>query len=336
MKLVTGATGHLGNVLVRELLQRGESVRALVRSGSPGDALDGLDIGIFQGDVLDLDSLHNAMTGVDVVYHLAAKISLSTDQDPETEQINLQGTRNIIYAMKRNAVKKLVFASSIYALRIPEKGVVDESLPFDPTHCTGSYDKSKAQASLEVQQAASDDFHVVLLCPTAVTGPFDFRVSEAGRGILYHMNPGIKFHVDGAYDFVDVRDVADGFIQASKKGRNGEVYILGGEHLSVEQVSQAIWEEAGGWHVGIHIPDLVADLVAGFLPFITDSPIVTPYSLAAIRSNSQISWAKAARELSFHPRPVRQAISDAVRWFTERREENQYQREEVVHEVARA
>jgi len=321
MKLVTGATGHIGNVLVRELLGRGERVRALVRSGKLPVALEGLEVEIVAGDILDIDSLERAMRGVDVVYHLAARISLAAGPDPETERVNLEGTRNVINAARRFAVRRLVYASSIYALRIPDSGLVDESLPFDPAHCRGAYDCSKAAASLEVQQAAAQGLEAVLVCPTAVAGPYDFQVSEAGRGILYNLTPGVKFHVDGAYNFVDVRDVAHGFILAAEKGHSGQTYVLGGDRLTVREVAEIIWEAAGGWHVGVHLPDWVADLAAEILPLFPGDPIVTPYSLAAIRSNSNISHARAARELGFRPRPARQAIADAVRWFLEQRGE---------------
>lgn len=317
MQLVTGATGHIGNVLVRQLLARGERVRALVRPGKTPLALQDLEVEIVPGDILDPDSLVRALDGVDVVYHLAARISLAPGPDPETERVNLEGTRNLLAAARRTGIRRFVYASTIYALRLPDEGQVDESLPFDPEHARGVYDRSKAAASLEVQQAAADGLEAVLVCPTAVAGPYDFQRSEAGRGILYHLSPGLKFTVDGAYDFVDVRDVAQGLIAAVERGLRGETYILGGDRLTVREVAETIWEAAGGWHVGVHLPDWVADLAAYVLPFFTDDPLVTPYSLAAIRSNSHISHAKAARDLGFRPRPARQAITDAVRWWQE-------------------
>jgi dihydroflavonol-4-reductase len=315
MILVTGAAGHIGNVLVRQLLQSGRRVRALVRPGKRPLALQGLDVELAAGDLLDRDSLDRALTGVDVVYHLAARISLAAGPDPQTERVNLDGTRHLLAAARRAGVQRLVYASSIYAMRIPAVGTVDESCPFDPRHARGVYDRSKAAASLEVQKAAADGLDAVIVCPTAVTGPYDFRPSEAGRGILYNLPPGIKFYVDGAYDFVDVRDVAHGCRLAAERGRRGETYILGGDRLTVRQVAQTIWEAAGGWHAGIRLPHWLADLAAAFLPLFSDDPIVTSYSLAAVRSNSYISHAKAARELGYRPRPARQAIWDATRWF---------------------
>lgn len=315
MILVTGAAGHIGNVLVRQLIQSGQRVRALVRPGRLPAALAGLEAEFAVGDVLDRASLIRALTGVDVVYHLAARISLAAGADPETERVNLEGTRNLLAAMREAGVSRLVYASSIYAMRIPTSGVVDESCPFDPRHARGAYDRSKAAASLEVQQAAAQGLEAVLVCPTAVTGPYDFRPSEAGRGILYNLPPGVKFYVEGAYDFVDVRDVAHGCRLAAERGRRGETYILGGDRLTVRQVAETIWEAAGGWHVGLRLPDWLADLAAAILPLFSEDPIVTPYSLAAIRSNSHISHARAAQELGYRPRPARQAIWDAVRWF---------------------
>ena len=319
MHLVTGATGHIGNILVRQLIARGEKVRALVRPGKNPIALKDLEIELVPGDLLDPDSLLRAVDGVEYIYHLAARISLAPGPDPETERVNLDGTRNLLAAASRTQVRRFIFASSIYALRLPDTGVVDESLPFDPSAARGAYDRSKAAASLAVQQAAAQGLDAVILCPTAVAGPFDFQRSEAGRGILHYMTPGIKFTVDGAYNFVDVRDIASGFIQAAERGGRGETYILGGDRLTVREVAAIIWQAAGNWHMGIHLPGWVADLVAGLLPLFSDHPLVTSYSLAAIRSNSFISHAKADRELGFCPRPASQAILDAVRWWQEQR-----------------
>lgn len=318
MHLVTGATGHIGNVLIRQLLEQGEHVRALVRQGTSPLALIDLDVELVPGDLLDPISLAQAVQGVEHVYHLGAKITLSRRSDPETGHVNLDGTRNLLAACFDAKVSRFIYASSLYALRLPKTGIVDETFPFDPFTSFGEYDQSKAAASLLVQQAVREGMDAVILCPTAVVGSFDFRCSETGRGILYHLKPGIKFTVDGAYDFVDVRDVALGFIQAAQNGRRGEVYILGGDRLTVQQVSKIIWQFSGGWHKGFHLPDWVADLAAGILPLFTSDPLVTAYALGAIRSNSFISHAKATQELDYHPRPARQAIEDAVHWWQKR------------------
>jgi dihydroflavonol-4-reductase len=316
--LVTGASGHIGNVLVRQLLERGQLTRALVRPGNVPKALEGLDVEIVPGDILDVNSLVRAMDEVEVVYHLAAKITMSTEPDPEAERVNLDGTRNVLAAALLAGVRRLVYTSTIYALSAPGSGTLDESLPFDPLRARGAYDRSKASASLEVQKAVANGLDAVIVCPTAVAGPYDFQVSEAGKGILYNLPPGLKFYVDGAYDFVDVRDVANGLLLAAQKGACGETYILGSDRLTVREVAECIWEAAGGWHAGFWLPNWVADLAAYVMPLLSDNPLVTPYSLAAVRSNSYISHEKAMLELGFRPRPARQAILDAVSWWQER------------------
>jgi dihydroflavonol-4-reductase len=320
MDLVTGATGHIGNVLVRELLGGGGRVRALVRPGKTPPALAGLDVEMAPGDVLDLDSLERAMHGVDLVYHLAARISLADGPDLETERVNLAGTQNVIAAMRRSGTPRLVFASSVYALKKPAGGTpIDETQPFEVIQSQGAYDRSKARASLAVQAAAADGLDAVIVCPTAVTGPYDFHDSEAGRAIRLYMRPGLKFYVKGAYDFIDVRDAAYGFILAAALGRRGENYILGGERLTVREMAQTVWDAAGGWHAGFEVPLWLAGWVAGLMPFFGDltgaRPLFTRYSLDAVCSNSHFSHAKAGRELGFQPRPARQAVTDAVRWF---------------------
>ncbi|MGD0750024.1 MAG: NAD-dependent epimerase/dehydratase family protein [Anaerolineales bacterium] len=320
MNLVTGATGHIGNVLVRELLAGGQGVRALVRSGKMPPALAGLDAEIVPGDVLDEDSLERAMRGVSLVYHLAARISLATWPDRETERVNLEGTNNVISAMRRSGATRLVYASSVYALRKPANGFrIDETQPFDVLHCLGAYDRSKARASLAVQSAVADGLDAVIVCPTAVTGPYDFQNSEAGRAIRLYMQPGLKFTVKGAYDFIDVRDAADGFILAAENGRRGETYILSGDRLTVREVVHLVWQATQGWHANLEVPLWLAYWVAGLMPFYANltntQPIFTRYSLDAICSNSHFSHAKATRELGFQARPASQVITDAVRWF---------------------
>ncbi len=320
MILITGATGHIGNVLARELLAGGQRVRALVRRGKVPVALAGLDVEILPGDILDADSLDRAMQGVSLVYHLAARISLTDGSDPETERVNLDGTQNVITAMRRSGANRLVYASSVYALRKPASGVlIDELQPFDALQCQGVYDGSKARASLEVQRAVADGLDAVIVCPTAVIGPYDFHNSDAGRAIRLYMQPGLKFIVKGAYDFIDVRDAARGFILAAEKGRCGETYILSGDRLAVRDVAHIIWLETHGWHANLEVPLWLAYWVAALMPVYArltgTEPFFTRYSLDAICSNSHFSHAKASRELGFQPRPARQAVLDAVRWF---------------------
>jgi dihydroflavonol-4-reductase len=324
MILVTGATGHIGNVLVRRLLDQGEKVRALIWRGEDTSPLKGLDVEQVVGDVLDPASLKPAMQGVDTVYHLAGIISIMPGKNPLVWRVNVEGTRNVLAAARQAGIRRLIYTSSIHAIaRAPLGVMMDESLGFDQNNPYGEYDRSKAAASLEVQEAAAAGLDAVIVCPTGVIGPFDFRGSEMGEVIRSASEARPMFYVEGAYDFVDVRDVADGMIAARKHGRRGESYILSGQKLSVRYMLETVREVTGRAFSRIKIPFSLAEIAARYTPWYyqrtKNKPRFTPYSLEVLQSNSNISCRKAMLELGYKPRPVYESIADTVRWFLERR-----------------
>ncbi len=320
MNLVTGATGHIGNVLVRVLLERGEKIRAMVLPGEDVTPLAGLAVEIVEADVLDYQSLLKAFEHMEVVYHLAGIISILPGKDQMVQAVNVTGTRNVIQAARSCGVRRLVYTSSIHALqRVPEGVLIDESVPFDIEHAISSYDSSKANASLEVLKAVDHGMDAVIVCPTGVIGPFDFRRSEMGQLILDCVEQKPMLYVDGAYDFVDVRDVAQGLILAGERGRCGESYILSGERISVPEIIKIVQEILGTRLFSLKIPFSLASLSAKIMPLYYRlahvRPRFTSYSLATITSNSFISHAKARLELGYRPRPLRESLGDTIRWF---------------------
>lgn len=325
MILVTGATGHIGNVLVRKLIQKGEKVRALIWRGEDTTPIAGLEVERVVGDVLDPDSLKAALKGVEKVFHLAGIISIMPGEDSFVRRVNLDGTRNILAAARQAGVRRLVYTSSIHAIRrVPHGVLIDESLPFDLDNSYGAYDRSKAEASLEVQKAASEGLDAVIVCPTGVIGPYDYRRSEMGSVILDAALGKTSPYVDGAYDFVDVRDVADGMILAEEKGQKGESYILSGQRISVRYLLETVREVTGKAFTSVKIPLKLAEFAARFTPIYyrlsKAKPRFTPYSLEVLQSNSFISHAKATRELGYLPRTLYASIADTARWFFENRQ----------------
>jgi dihydroflavonol-4-reductase len=261
---------------------------------------------------------------VEVVYHLAGLISILPGKDPLVQTVNVLGTRNVIQAARQAAVKRLVYTSSIHALqRVPHGILIDESIPFDPQHAISAYDHSKAQASLEVLKAVQDGLDAVIACPTGVIGPYDFRRSEMGSLISDCLKNKLMFYVDGAYDFVDVRDVANGLILVGERGRTGQSYILSGERLTVRDIFKHVQEAVGRRLVCLKIPFDLARLAAAFTPLLYRlahiKPRFTSYSLATLASNSVISHAKAMLELGYHPRPLRETFADTIRWLKQQR-----------------
>jgi dihydroflavonol-4-reductase len=324
MNLVTGATGHIGNVLVRQLLENGEKVRALILHGEDLAPLKGLDVETVVGDVLDPESLKSALEGVQRVFHLAGIVSIMPGRDELVRRVNVDGTLNLIYASIQAGVRRLVYTSSIHAIvRAPHGVEIDETLPFDPSNPVGEYDRSKAEATLAVQDAVKQGLDVVIVCPTGVIGPYDYRGSEMGCLIRDCADQKPQMYVDGAYDFVDVRDVASGIILAGEKGRMGESYILSGERISVRYLLETIREVTGKGFFILKIPFRLARFLARYTPayyrLTNTKPRFTPYSLETLRSNSVISHSKAERDLGYRPRPLRQALTDTIQWFREYR-----------------
>ena len=325
MDLVTGATGHIGNVLVRTLLEKGSKVRALVLPGEDLSPLHGLDVQVVEGDVLCQDSLAPAFEDIDVVFHLAGMISILPGRDDLVERVNVLGTQNALRAALGAGVHRFVYTSSIHAInRLPHGETIDESAPFDPVNAISAYDRSKAVASLAVLASVCQGLDAVIACPTGVIGPYDYRLSEMGRLILDCIEKKPQFYVDGAYDFVDVRDVADGLLQVSQHGHTGETYILSGEQISVRSILDTVLETTGERFAMLRIPMRMAHIASAFTPLYYRlsrmRPRFTSYSLATLQSNCSISHAKASRELGYAPRKLRLSLVDTVTWLRRNRQ----------------
>lgn len=319
MILVTGAAGHIGNVLVRELLNDGKKIRALILPGEDTTALQGMQIEYCEGDVLDTASLERAMQGIDTVFHLAGIISIVPGQDDLMRKVNVEGTRNVLAAAKKAKIKKLVYTSSIHALSRDWKGKIDEQVPFDPQNQAGEYDRTKAEASLAVLQAARKGLNAVIVCPTGVIGPYDYRGSEMGDLLRTWLHKRPHLMIEGAYDFVDVRDVARGQILASERGCTGEVYILSGWRVRIMQLKQMVQDTIGQHTTTIKVPTWLAKFCSYFTPLFykltRQTPKFTGYSIETVQSNSDISNQKAKKELGYNPREILVTVADTVHWW---------------------
>jgi len=319
MILVTGATGHVGNVLVRELLAQGQRVRAMVLPNDNCASLEGLDVEYVVGNVLDPASLDRAMDGVDVVYHLAGIISILPGAETLMRRVNVEGVRNTAQAALRAGVRRMVHISSIHAFqRMPHGICIDESIPFAPDSPAGTYDRTKAEGTLAVLEAVEQGLDAVIACPTGIIGPYDYLDSEMGNVIRNFARKRLHFLVKGAYDFVDVRDVAKGLTLAAEKGRAGETYILSGARIEIAQIKEVVQEFAGVHTPHIVAPMWVAELIARIaepLYRLTHAiPKFTHYSLRTVQDNCNFSHTKAQTELGYTPRPLRESIADVLRW----------------------
>lgn len=320
MEMITGAAGFIGNVLARELLARDREVRALVRPASDNSSLDGLDVERAAGDIQDVDSLIRAFKGINTVYHLAGKISIMPGDHTLIRNINLEGTKNVIDACLKCGVRQLVYTSSIHALKEPPMGtVIDESMPFVPDCSRGEYDRSKARASIEVAGAAEKGLDSVIVCPTGALGPYDFRVSSITQTFIDFACGRMRLTVGGAYDFVDVRDVAVGHILAAEKGKTGQNYILSGQRTTMDEMMSMLKEVSGVPGPKYKVPAWLAKFAGFFTPvyykLANKAPRFTVYSISTLQSNSVISHRKATMELGYRPRPIKESIEDTFKWL---------------------
>ena len=316
--VVTGAAGHVGGNLVRALLARGETVRALVHNDRR--ALEGLDVEIAEGDLLDPESLSRAFAGAEVVYHTAAHISISSDEWELLEAVNIHGVRNVLEACLRCGVRRLVHFSSIEALvDEPSHVPVDESRSLVESRDYPPYARSKATGDRLVRGALERGLDAVILYPTAIIGPEDYRLGYPNSGLLAICCGRLPALIDGGYDWVDVRDVVSGAIQAAARAPSGSQYILSGHWASLRDLAELAEELSGAGMPWFVCPMWLARVGA---PFMTawsratgQRPLFTSEALRPLRGNRCFSHARATRDLDYHPRPLRETVADTWQWF---------------------
>ncbi len=318
--VITGAAGHIGANLVRALIAQKRPARCLVHVSTR--ALEGLDTELVRGDVGDVASLCRAFGGADVVYHLAACISLSMADWPGLESVNVQGTRNVIEACRRAGVHRLVHFSSIHALaQEPFAAPVDESRPLVNSGYCPPYDRSKAAAEREVRLAIERGLDAVILNPTGVLGPHDYQPSYLGQALLAMAQNRLPALVTGGFDWVDVRDVVAAALRAEARAPAGARYLLSGHWVSMCDMAGMVAEVTGAgtsrFTCPLWLARLGAPVIQGVSRLSGKRPLYTSVSLKALRSNRRISHEKATRELGYAPRPFRETLSDTLAWFKE-------------------
>jgi dihydroflavonol-4-reductase len=316
--VVTGASGHIGINLVRALVAEKRAVRAMVHINHQN--MEDLGAEIVQGNVSDAESLTRAFEGAEVVYHLAGMISIVNNEWPMVEKINVQGTRNVIEACRRNGVKRLVHFSSIHALQQEPLDVpVDESRPLVEGRSHPPYDRSKAAGQREVREAAAEELNTVIINPTGVFGPYDYQPSFFGAALISMANGRIPALINGGFDWVDARDVAQGAMSAEKKAPAGSEYLLSGNWVSMQDIAVVMKEISNASITGFVCPMPIADFGAPFATVYSlifkKRPLFTNVSLHALKSNHNISHEKATRELGYQPRPFKETLTDTLKWF---------------------
>jgi dihydroflavonol-4-reductase len=317
--LVTGATGFIGWHVARQLLDRGDSVRALARDPSKLRELDGVQP--IQGDLRDPASLARAVEDCAIVYHVAADYRLWTRDPQEMFRSNVEGTRNLLEAARRTGVERFIYTSTVGCVGFPKDGLGDEQTPVSAADMTGPYKRSKWDAERVALEFAASGFPVVIVNPTAPVGDHDFKPTPTGKIVVDFLRGAIPAFLDTGLNVVDVRDVAAGHLAACERGRAGERYILGSENLTLERILGTLAKAVGKPAPSLRVPYAVAyaaGAVSTAWANLTGKEPVAP--LDGVRMARKKMWVrhdKAARELGYSPGPAALALERAVQWSRE-------------------
>lgn len=315
---VTGAAGHIGSAVCRELLNHGHEVVAMVYNDH--SAIQDLPVSIVKGNVLDRESLKELIGQCDVVIHTAGMIELGYRFIQRVYDTNVVGTKNILEIGKESGVKKIIHFSSIHAFNHQPYDIPIDELRQFVTEKSVFYDQTKRDGHILAQEAAKNGQNVVIICPTSAVGPPDHKPSKLGKAVIDIYKGSIPAIVKGGFDFADVRDMANGAVSAMEKGRSGETYILGGRYYSIKQFSDLVLEAKGTKKRLIELPLFVANIGLPFVKSYAYLAKKTPlYDKAYIDilqdGNKQTLSMKAGEELGYSVRELGETLEDTVKWF---------------------
>lgn len=321
--IITGGAGYLGSVLATELERRGHSLKILVRPGESYGHLVGLKAEIVQGDIMDPEFLDGFIEEDTLVFHLAGIVNITSSKSDLLYRVNVEGFKNVVCACIRKKVKRLVYTSSVHAI-YPEKSNVALREPeeFPVEKLVGDYAKTKALATQYLfEKVKNGEIDAVVVYPSGIIGPFDHSISHFGQVVLDYINRKLTAIVKGGYDFVDVRDVAEGVINAALKGRSGEGYVLSGHYVTVKELFQILNEKLGRKKLpgplALWFLKMVAPLAELHYKIRNKKPIFSAYTLYTLNINANFDNSKAREELGFKPRSIRESLFDMVDWFYE-------------------
>lgn len=321
LAFVTGATGFLGSHVARVLSDEGAQLRLLVRPTSNLKNLEGLKAETATGDLRDPSSLEKAIAGCDTVFHVAADYRLWVRDPSEMYRSNVDGTRALLEAARKNGVRRVVYTSSVATMGFTSDGhPADEDSPVSLGDMIGHYKHSKFMAEQVALEAGRDGIHVVTVNPTTPVGERDIKPTPTGRIVVDFLKRKFPAYVETGLNLVDVRECARGHIAALEKGRSGQRYILGGENLTLKQILDKLGEITGLPSPKVKLPyffafmtGVVDEVITGRL--LHREPRATIDTVRMGSKKMFASSARAERELGWKIVPVQDALRRAVQWF---------------------
>jgi dihydroflavonol-4-reductase len=320
--LVTGGTGFVGSHVARQLVERGDTVRALARASSKTDNLDELDVEIVRGDLQDPASLKAATQGCELVFHVAADYRLWSRDPRELYRSNVDGTRNILQAALDSGVERVVYTSTVGALGIPPGGQPGtEETPVTLEEMVGDYKRSKFLAEEATKQFARETgLPVVIVNPSTPVGENDIKPTPTGKIIVDFLDRRMPAFVDTGLNLIDVRDVARGHLLAAERGIPGERYILGNENVTLQRILGMLSVITGLPAPSRRIPYGVAYAAAWadtalFGSLLRREPHIPLEGVKMARKHMYFDASRAVKELGLPQSPINDALERAVQWF---------------------
>jgi dihydroflavonol-4-reductase len=318
---VTGATGFLGSHVTRALIAQGAQLRLLVRPSSDLRNIVDLNTERVAGDLRDPASFEKALTGCEALFHVAADYRLWVPDPEQMYRSNVEGTRALIEAARKQGVQRTVYTSSVATMGFGSNGTLaDENSPVSLAEMIGPYKRSKFMAEQVVFEAARAGVDVVVVNPTTPVGERDLKPTPTGRIVVDFLKKKFPAYVDTGLNLVDATECARGHVLALEKGRRGERYILGGENLTLKQILDRLNAITGLPSPKVKLPYVFA-LAAGVVDetvsgrFLGREPRATIDAVRMGRKKMFVTSAKAEQELGWRSVPVDDALRRSVEWF---------------------
>jgi dihydroflavonol-4-reductase len=317
--IVTGANGHVGAHLIRELLARGYEIVAFVRRSSDLTGLEGLDIELRYGDVLDADSLLAAAEGCDVMFHTAAVYRTWARSADEVMAPALEGTRNAFAAAREHAIGRIVYTSSVVAIgnaHSPDAPRSGKDWNDDPSSV---YYRAKTESEREAHRLAEETgIELVAVCPGVVLGSLDYRITPSTdivRGVVNRT----MFTWNGGINVVSAADVARVHALAAEKGVPGHRYPAGGANLTVRELGARLREMTGVKPRHLGGPRWLSYVLAAIMELgariVGKQPMATRALARDMSGRYGYLDIEETRALGFEPTPLDAVLDETLCWL---------------------
>ncbi|MFN8845793.1 MAG: NAD-dependent epimerase/dehydratase family protein [Bdellovibrionales bacterium] len=321
--VVTGANGFLGSWLVKKLNELGQDVHILNRQNSDLSELKNLKFSQHVGDVLNPESLKKAFEGAELIYHLAGVVAYRKSERQNMERVNVEGTRNVITALRQNKVPRLLHLSSVVTVGAghnPNEILNENSVYNLKSYNLGYFETKRAAENLVMNELKSGDFEAQIVNPSTIYGAADAK--KGSRKIQVKVAQGkFPFYTPGGVNVVAVEDVIDGILLALQKGKSGERYILSGENWTIQKLFTEIAHVAGVKEPAFLLPSAVLFALGLIGDSLEKIGIRGGISSENARTSTLYHWfdnQKAKTQLGFNPRPSTTAIENSVNWMREK------------------